>query len=141
MSLVSLRTGYLSPRLAPVLKIYSGGEPELIEGDVFKTIVPLRGIGAIGSTGAVFNLEVTENSPNTVGLSLPNGNDNGNDLNKSKQAILEAIRKKPQITLDQLVIVTGISKRTISRSTKELQESGTIRRIGSARAGYWELIE
>lgn len=31
-------------------KIYSGDVPELIEGDVFKTIVPLKGIGAIGCT-------------------------------------------------------------------------------------------
>ena len=35
-------------------KIYSGGEPELIEGDVFKTIIPLIGIGAVGSTGAIY---------------------------------------------------------------------------------------
>ena len=39
-------------------KIYSGGEPELIEGDVFKTIIPLSGIGAIGFTGDVCDMEV-----------------------------------------------------------------------------------
>jgi len=32
-------------------KIYSGNEPELIEGDVFKTIIPLKGVGAVGFTG------------------------------------------------------------------------------------------
>lgn len=53
-------------------KIYSGGEPELIEGDVFKTIVPLKGIGAIGSTGDNTDAGVAEKLPNGVAEYLPN---------------------------------------------------------------------
>ena len=130
-------------------KIYSGGEPELIEGDVFKTILPLTGIGAIGSTGEASYIGVSVEKSDAAGLSLPNGNDfgngndngndNGNELKKNKAVILDLIRSKPHITLDELVIVTGKSKRTLSRETKEMQEEGTLRRLGSARAGYWEV--
>ena len=84
---------------------------------------------------------------------MPNGNDEGNDngndrgnnkgneLRKNKAVILDAIRNKPHITLDELVIVTGKSKRTISREMKEMQMVGTLRRIGSARAGSWEVLD
>ena len=53
-------------------KIYSGGEPELIEGDVFKTIVPLSGIGAVGFTGDVSDKQVAEKLPNRLAEKLPN---------------------------------------------------------------------
>ena len=129
------------------------GEPELLEGDVFQTILPLKGIGALGSTGDASDTRVPNGISDTEDLSLPNGNDcgndcgndngndNGNDLKKNKEAILSAIRNKPDITLGELVIVTGKSKRTISRETKEMQEQGILRRIGSARAGSWEVFE
>ena len=53
-------------------KIYSGGEPELIEGDVFKTIVPLSGIGAVGFTGDDSDTQVAEKLPNRLTEKLPN---------------------------------------------------------------------
>ena len=52
-------------------RIYSGGEPELIEGDVFKTIVPLRGIGAVGFTGDAPDMQVAELLPNCCRIDLP----------------------------------------------------------------------
>ena len=146
-------------------KIYSGDEPELIEGDVFKTIVPLKGIGAIGSTGVAIIKEVDDMKPDAVGLSMQNGNDRGNDLGndrgndrgndlgngrgndrgnelqKSKAAILDEIKINPQITLDELVTIIEKSKRTISRIMKEMQMDGTLIRIGSARTGHWKVIE
>ena len=98
-------------------------------------------------------IKISEKLSDAVDISLPNGNehgndygndngnDNGNESKKNKVAILDAIRKRPKITLDELVIVTGKSKRTISRETKEMQEEGTLRRIGSARAGHWEATD
>jgi ATP-dependent DNA helicase RecG len=43
-------------------KIYSGGEPELIEGDVFKTSIPLSGIAAVG----ISNEKSTKKLPDTL---------------------------------------------------------------------------
>ena len=53
-------------------KIYSGLELELIEGDVFKTIVPLKDIGAIGFTGEDNEINVSGKLPNEVAGKLPN---------------------------------------------------------------------
>ena len=53
-------------------KIYSGMEPEFIEGDVFKTIVPLKGIGAMGFTCEVHENGVNGMLPNNVAEKLPN---------------------------------------------------------------------
>ena len=53
-------------------KIYSGGEPELIEGDIFKTIVPLNGIGAVGFTGDSSDTQIAEKLPNRLAEKLPN---------------------------------------------------------------------
>jgi len=53
---------------------------------------------------------------------------------------LKVIVAEPKITQKNLAIKTGLSERTVSREIKNLRESGVIRRIGSDRAGYWEII-
>jgi predicted HTH transcriptional regulator len=39
-----------------------------------------------------------------------------------------------------LAYQTALSKRTISRGIKLLQENTKIKRIGSSRAGYWRVL-
>jgi Predicted transcriptional regulator containing an HTH domain and an uncharacterized domain shared with the mammalian protein Schlafen len=75
------------------------------------------------------------------GLSLPNGNDFGNDGNKYFTKIRGVILADPYVKLDDMAKQTGISKRTLSRELKKMQEAGKVQRIGTARKGYWELIE
>ena len=50
-------------------KLYSGGEPEFIEGDVFRTIIPLNDV-SVGVVGP---------KPNDSDLFSDQGNDQGND--------------------------------------------------------------
>lgn len=56
--------------------IYSGNVPELVEGDVFSTTVPLKGIGAIGSTRGVSEIDL--GVPNHGANVLENGSDGAN---------------------------------------------------------------
>jgi predicted HTH transcriptional regulator len=84
-------------------------------------------------------------------LSMPkieNGIDNGievgidNGIDKSvniASLIFDAISENPKITQKQLSLNLGVSVRTIARETKNLQENGKIRRVGSDRAGYWSV--
>jgi len=65
---------------------------------------------------------------------------NGITTNRQKQ-ILNAIKEKSDITLKQLVELTGITKITIERELKALMNNGAIKRIGSRKSGYWELRE
>jgi predicted HTH transcriptional regulator len=46
-----------------------------------------------------------------------------------------------KITFAQLSQKTALSRRTISRVVKSLQNKGKLKRIGSARAGYWEVVK
>lgn len=56
------------------------------------------------------------------------------------QLILSAVQEDPQITVRALVEDLGISKNTILRILKELQENGTIKREGSSRKGRWVVL-
>ncbi|MEG0518285.1 MAG: winged helix-turn-helix transcriptional regulator [Bacteroidales bacterium] len=50
------------------------------------------------------------------------------------------IKENPKITLDELAEAIGKSRRTVARQIKQLQEDGVIRRVGSDKTGYWEVI-
>ncbi len=53
--------------------------------------------------------------------------------------IIEIIRSKPDITLDQLSTETGIARRTLVRYMSALKEAGRIERVGGKRYGHWEI--
>jgi ATP-dependent DNA helicase RecG len=80
------------------------------------------------------------------GLSAPSGDDNGVDIgvdigdDKNKILILNVISENPKITQKNIANMTGLSIRTVSREIKNLRDSGVLRRIGSDRAGYWEIV-
>lgn len=76
----------------------------------------------------------------------PNGTKDGtkqavpNRRTERVQLIFSAIQKDLQITVRALVENLGISKNTILRILKELQENGTIKREGSSRKGRWVML-
>ena len=100
-------------------KIYSGGEPELIDGDVFMTIVPL-------------------------GKSVHSGTDSGTDSAKygtdNNAALIEALRQNPNLTYDELSKQLSLPRRTVARGIKALQGRGQIRRVGNNWTGHWEIV-
>ena len=53
--------------------------------------------------------------------------------------IIEKIRSKPDITLDQLSEEVGIARRTLVRYMSVLKETGRIERVGGKRYGHWEV--
>lgn len=54
--------------------------------------------------------------------------------------IVEAINANCRITYDALAVITGASRRTVSREIKMLTQRGVIKRIGSDKTGHWEVI-
>jgi ATP-dependent DNA helicase RecG len=66
-----------------------------------------------------------------------NGTINSEDINTQ---LIILINDNPSITMDCLSEKTGYSRRTVTRQLKELQENGTIKRIGSRKTGHWEVI-
>ena len=76
---------------------------------------------------------------------IANGIDSGNNYGNEHQLdnaerILKIMKDTPQITIDQIVSDTGISKRTVSRIIKELKGKDMIRREGT-KNGTWIVLQ
>jgi ATP-dependent DNA helicase RecG len=104
-------------------KIYSGGEPELIEGDIFKTIIPID----------------ATSTPRGVDVGIDTGGDGDDASNAAK--IIKTLLSDPEATQTRIAELTGLSTRTVSREIRSLRDSGRIRRVGSDRSGHWEVVE
>ena len=61
-------------------------------------------------------------------------------LSKTEQAVLEAIGSYPNYSYEKLAAECGISRPTVARTIKVLQNLGLIRRIGSDKSGYWKIV-
>jgi len=55
--------------------------------------------------------------------------------------IINVMQEKPNVTTDQLAVLLSVSKRTLEREIKAMKESNIIKRVGSDKTGYWEIIE
>jgi ATP-dependent DNA helicase RecG len=70
---------------------------------------------------------------------IENGIDDGAEKNTEK--ILNAISANPKITQKRLAGETGLSVRTVACELKQLRDTDVIRRTGSDRSGYWEIVK
>ena len=59
---------------------------------------------------------------------------------KKSEKILELIKANNVITIKELSDNIGISKRSIERNLKKLQDDNKLRRVGADKGGYWEII-
>lgn len=71
------------------------------------------------------------------------GDNNGDIMgqNSDSMRVMELLRNDPAITAALLAEKTGFSTRKISRIMKELRENRLIVRVGSARKGYWKIVQ
>ena len=115
-------------------KMYSGAEPQFVEDDIFRITIPLTEVAtaSVGPNGSGF----TEGTRNETG----NGtrNETGN-LSKTEERILREIQKNPHITKNEICELLDISKSTVSRATKKMKGLGILSRVGSTKAGYWNV--
>ena len=93
-----------------------GGEPQLIEEDIFKIVIPL------------VPESVQDSSEKTV--------------EKTTQKILELIKSNPYITRKEIAQEIGnITEDGIKYHLAKLKKDGKIKRIGPDKGGYWEVRE
>ena len=62
-------------------------------------------------------------------------------LTQIQQKILEEISKIKYISQTDLAAQLSITRETINRNMKKLQNQGIIRRIGADKNGHWEILE
>jgi ATP-dependent DNA helicase RecG len=108
-------------------KFYSGGEPELIEGDVFQTIIPTKPLGRVTEDGVIIDIE--ENA----------GKDGS--LNETETFVLAIINENPNITTAELAKLISKTEKTAERNIASLKKKGLIKRAGSKKNGVWEIID
>ena len=106
-----------------------------------------RGIPKIIETYGKEAIEFRENAVvvkipfnwiNVVGNKV--GNRKAKGLTNNRQLILQEIRNNPNITTVQLSKAINISETAIDNNLKYLKENGYIKRNGSNKTGYWEII-
>lgn len=113
-------------------KFYSGQEPEFIEGDVFRIVVPLNDeysydydISATDATNA------TKSATNATEI----------QLSEDEEVVLGIIAHNPFATQKEIHVESGISLGTVKRILPRLQEKGVLSRKGNKRSGEWILSE
>ena len=61
-------------------------------------------------------------------------------LNERRRTILTEMRDNPNITAEELRKILGISKTAVDNNILFLRENGYIERVGSKKAGYWNVL-
>ena len=64
-----------------------------------------------------------------------------NKANGTKEKIISAIRNNPNVTINQLMVITGLSEPGVKKNLKQLKGAGIIARIGANKNGYWEVLK
>jgi len=65
----------------------------------------------------------------------------GESLTPNQKRILSLLRQNTRLSARELAEEVGISSRKIEQNISRLKESGSLRRIGPAKGGYWEVLK
>lgn len=70
------------------------------------------------------------------------GSEIGSEINVAnvERAILQALTDKPKLSAKQLAEMLSLSSRSIEKYISRLKQAGKLNRIGSPKAGYWEVL-
>lgn len=113
-------------------KMYSGGEPQSVEGDIFRITIPLSEVATV---------TVGPDSILTSGGDI-NGDINGDiKLSETDKKVLAVIKGNPHMKRPDMVLSLNIGKSTLDRSLKNLKDAGFLKRVGSNKTGYWKVLE
>lgn len=60
-------------------------------------------------------------------------------LSDNQRKILEMMREKRDLTLTEIAMKIGISKRKLVDNTNKIKQLGLLERIGNPKTGYWKV--
>jgi len=84
-------------------------------------------------------IKIPFNWINVVGNKV--GNKVKKELSNNRITIIKEIRNNPNITTVQLAKILCLSETSIDNNLKYLKENGYIKRNGSNKTGYWEVLK
>ena len=117
-------------------RLYSGAFPLFEEGNIFRTIIPLKKIATqkVGGNGVA--QDVAHSVAQDVAHSV--AQDVAHDKIALVEFIKEKIRENDKITRKTIADEAGVSVKTIERTIKEMDN---LQYVGSGSNGHWELNE
>ena len=66
---------------------------------------------------------------------------NDNVTDNREESILRLIKNDKTITTVKLAQLLKVTRRTIARDIESLKNAGKVRRIGSDKSGFWEIVQ
>jgi len=106
-------------RLYQYCKAYCDHDPEMVEDDIFRFILPLGG---------------RPGSPKGSPKSSPKGSP------KTEEQILTLLAEDPKLSTESIGKKIGISKRAVLKQIDKLKSQNRLKRVGPARGGHWEVL-
>ncbi len=74
-------------------------------------------------------------------LDMKSRQDVTKDVTKAKEIIVGQMSANERVTIDDLAIVLGVTRRQVLRYVKELTEDEVIRRDGGRKLGKWVILK
>ena len=122
-------------------RYYSGREPEFVEGDIFRILVPLGGeTEEIGSATQSATQSTTQSATQSTTQSTTQSATQSDQWEQIK-AVMAVIRQNPEFSQRQVAEQLGLNPNTVKYYFRKLQEQGQLKRMGSSRKGKWILEE
>ena len=138
-------------------EMYSGGEPEFREGDIFRITVPVAedatiiddepddtGNDTINEKDGEINGEINRENEKINGEDEKINRENEKineklNLTEIEKQVLSIIRNNPHIKRPGIISITKIERNKLDRTIKALKEKGLIKRVGSKKIGHWSV--
>ncbi len=95
----------------------------------------------------VYPKECFKFTANFLRITLPVNPDVMKQLDTDKMAdktesnIIELLRIKPEITINDITNELNVAKRTVERNISKLKKDGKIARVGGKKVGHWEVLD
>lgn len=83
--------------------------------------------------------DATVNSENIIKKVIERATVNGEKLTTNRISILQLMVENPYITKDEMATITGLNVSTIMRNIEKMRGK-YLRRVGSDKNGFWEII-
>lgn len=111
-------------------KMYSGGEPQFVEGDVFRITIPLSEVAT-----ATVGPDVITPSNGVINGAITGAI----NLSATEKRVLQFFKDNPRATKLIVASSVGIGAGTVERAIKKLKELNLLERVGSNKTGYWKV--
>ena len=75
----------------------------------------------------------------TLNLGFDTINDTLN-LTKKEEIVICIIKQNVNVTIDEMTVITGFSRPTITRAISSLKQKGVLERVGAKKNGSWKIL-